>query len=129
MKNSGLLLAIIMVAVGAYAADIDLSPETTTVSNIEDLRILLRKSQKEWMAISPPSTEMVYWDSRNDGDVFVDWAGFKPPEKKSAIAILDHNLIPRYEIHLWEDPETGIITIANMYYETMATLKPEKGFS
>ncbi len=128
MKYFSLLLVVVMTTAGAHAADVDRLPATKTVSSTGDLRTLLRKSQKEWMAISPPSLETIYWDSRNDEDIFVDWSGFKPSETKAAFAILDRNLIPRYEIRLWEDRETGIITIENMYGETMATLRPEKGF-
>lgn len=86
MKYLVLLLATITVAVGVLAADVDLAPETM-VSNVEDLRILLRKSQAEWMVVSPPSVDMVYWDSRNDEDVFVDWFSGEWPESAAKLAV------------------------------------------
>lgn len=129
--KSGLLLAIIMAAIEVHAADVDLSPETTPVSNIEDLRGLLRESQARFFMPSIPSTDQILWDVRGESeDIFVDWfsGGWPESATKLAVATLDKNMIPRIEIHLWESPETGLITIENMSGETMATLKPEKGF-
>ncbi len=128
MKFLSLLLVAITVATGVHAEDI-IVEGTATVSNVEDLRILLRESQWRFFVPSIPSPSQILWDVQGDGeDIFVDWAGFKPTEKKNATAILDKNMIPRYEILLWESPETGSITIANTYGETMAVLKTEKDF-
>ena len=59
----GIVSAVMLVGIAAWG-EFELPPveatETTTVLNIEDLRTLLRNSQKSWMAISPPSTEMIY---------------------------------------------------------------------
>ena len=86
-------------------------PAATSVKSPEDLRILIRMEQEKFVMLAPPSLEP-YWSVRTD-DVFVDWFSGEWGEAatKLAIATLDKNMIPRYEILLWEDPESGIITI------------------
>ncbi len=130
MKTGTLFLfaAVLAVPLGTIAVLSVETTETKAVSSTGDLRSLLRESQRQFFMPSIPSTSQILWDVRSDEDIFVDWVGFKPSERRAAFAILDRNLIPRYEIHLWESPKTGIITVANMYGETMATLRPEKGF-
>ena len=99
---------------------------STTVKSPEDLRILLRAEQEKYALLAPPSIDP-YWSTRDD-DIFVNWSEWPESAKKLAVATLDENLIPRYEIYLWENPESGTITVANMYNETMTELQPEKGF-
>ena len=121
----GLVLGCLAVA-EALDEEVGGTSATATIKSPEDLRMLLREEQKKYAILAIPSTEL-YWSMRTD-DIFVDWSEWPDSAKENAIAVLDENLIPRYEIHLWEDPETGNITIANAYGETMATLEPEEEF-
>lgn len=115
--------AILSVSAQSSAA---ISTTTEPVSTLEDLRSLLRDSQQKYAIAAIPTTE-IFWEERTD-DIFVDWKQFPQSVKELAIATLDENLIPRYEIHLWESSETGIITIANKYSQVMAKLEPEEEF-
>ncbi|RKX33778.1 MAG: hypothetical protein DRP64_20635, partial [Verrucomicrobia bacterium] len=124
--STGLVLGYLVFADTVVEEESGTISAATTVKSPEDLRTLLRAEQEKYALLAPPTTEL-YWSERND-DIFVDWTGWPESAKELAFAILDENLIPRYEIHLWEDPETGIITMANMYKAVMAELQPEEGF-
>ncbi|MCK5843059.1 MAG: hypothetical protein KAG97_00040, partial [Victivallales bacterium] len=101
-------------------------PATISVKSPEDLRALIRGEQEKFALIAPPSLEP-YWSSLN-GDVFVEWEDWPEASRKLAFAVLDENMIPRYELKIWEDFVSAEIFVVNDRNGIMATLKPEKGF-
>ncbi len=101
--------------------------KTATVTSIEDLRALLKAEQRQWGPISPPSIHR-FWNLREDV-IFVDWKGDWPQSaKKTAIAQLDKNMIPRYDVWVWEEAD-GTVVIQNAYGQVMAKLAPEKRYN
>lgn len=102
-------------------------PATIAVKSPEDLRTLIRVEQEKYAVLAPPSLSP-YW-SMIKGDIFVDWfSGEWGTTAKRAFAYLDKNMIPRYEVKIWEDFSSGEIFVVNNRNELMATLNPEKGF-
>ncbi len=101
-------------------------PATISVKSPEDLRALIRGEQETYTLLAPPSLSP-YW-SRIKGDVFVEWEEWGEA-RKLAFAYLDRNMIPRYEIKVWEDFNSGAIFVVNGRNEIMARLEQEKGFN
>ncbi len=102
------------------------NPTPITVRSPEDLRALIRGEQEKYTVLAPPSLEP-YWSSL-DGDVFVDWEDWPEASRNLAFAVLDENMIPRYELKIWEDFVSAEIFVVNDRNGIMATLKPEIGF-
>jgi len=101
-------------------------PSTITIKSPENLRGLIRGEQEKFALISPPSP-FLYWSRIEGQDVFVEWEDWGAA-RKLAFAYLDENMIPRYELKIWEDFDSGIIFVVNDRNEIMAQLAPETGF-
>ena len=133
----GLIIACFVMGCSSFAA-ITIEPEavdsigriakpvTFCVKSPEDLRGLIRGEQEKFALIAPPSP-FLYWSRIEGRDVFVEWEDWGE-SKKLAFAYLDKNMIPRYELKIWEDFDTGMIFVVNDRNEIMAKLAPEKGF-